>query len=258
MKLPTNTFTHAIADGQKQVGYWVSMASNVSAEIVAGTGFDWVVIDIEHTANDYLSVQSQLQAFQGSKTTALVRPEWNDTVAVKRILDMGAQGLLFPMVQSVEEAEKAVAATRYPPRGNRGVAGATRATQFGRITDYAQRVEDETTVLIQLETAAAIAQAEEIAKVDGVSGIFFGPADIAADIGMIGKPMAPEVWEVIRPAAAKLRAMGMPVGTLVTDADMVADLLNDGFTFVACGLDTLTLARASDALLAQVKEKMES
>lgn len=254
MKLPTNPFTHAIADGQRQIGYWVSMASNVSAEIVAGSGFDWVVIDMEHAPNDYLSVLPQLQAFEGSSTTALVRPEWNDTVAVKRILDMGARGLLFPMVQSVEEAEKAVAATRYPPRGNRGVAGATRATQYGRVTDYAQRVEEETTVLIQLETTAAIAQAEQIAAVDGVNGIFFGPADIAADMGMIGKPMAPEVWDVIRPAAAKLRAMGMPVGTLVTDPDMVSDLLNEGFTFVACGLDTLTLARATDALLAKVKD----
>lgn len=257
MKLPPNPFTHAIAAGEKQIGYWVSMASNISAEIVAGSGFDWVIVDMEHAPNDYHSVLSQLQAFEASNTTALVRPEWNDPVAVKRVLDLGAKGLLFPMVQSVEEAKKAVAATRYPPHGNRGVAGAMRATGYGRITDYAERVEEEITVLIQLETRAAIAEAEAIAAVDGVSGIFFGPADIAADMGMIGKPMAPEVWDLIRPVAAKLRDMGMPVGTLVTDPDMVADLLNEGFSFVACGLDTLTLARASDALLARVKEKMD-
>lgn len=257
MKLPVNAFTHAIAAKEKQVGFWVSMASNVAAEIVALAGFDWVVIDMEHTPNDYLRVHSQLQAFQGSDTVALVRPEWNDTVAVKRILDMGAQGLLFPMVQSVAEAERAVAATRYPPRGNRGVAGATRATAYGRMTDYYQRVEDETTVLIQLETAAAVAQAEAIADVDGVSGIFFGPADIAADIGMLGQPLAPEVWDLIKPAAAKLRAKGVPVGTLVTDAAMAADLLNEGFTFVACGLDSALLARSTDALLAVVKDRMD-
>ena len=150
-----------------------------------------------------LSVLGQLQAYAASDTTAIVRVEWNDTVAVKRLLDLGAPGILFPMIQSVEEAEQAIAATRYPPRGVRGVAGATRATKFGRITDYVARVEDETTVLLQLETLAAVEQAEAIATVDGVNGIFFGPGDIAADIGKVGKPMDPEVWALIKPAAHK-------------------------------------------------------
>ncbi len=255
MKHPRNPFTHAIAAGEKQVGFWISMGSNIGAEICAHAGFDWVVIDMEHAPNNYLSVLGQLQAFEGAKTTALVRPEWNDPVVVKRILDMGAQGLLFPMVQSVAEAEKAVAATRYPPRGNRGVAGSTRATRFGRVTDYFERVEEETTVLIQLETVSAIEQAEDIAAVDGVNGIFFGPADIGADMGHLGNPMHPEIWDLIRPTAAKLRDMGMPVGTLVTDRNMAAELLNEGFTFVACGLDTALLSKAADELVADVKSK---
>lgn len=257
MKLDRNKFTHAIAAGEKQIGLWVGLCSALTADITANAGFDWVVVDMEHSPNDYLTVAGQLQAFASTPTTAIVRPEWNDPVIVKRLLDLGAQGLLFPMVQTVEEAEKAVAATRYPPRGVRGVSGMTRATKYGRVTDYFERVEDETTVLIQLETRAAVERAEEIAAVDGVSGIFFGPADIGADIGALGNPMAPAVWDLIRPAAARLRAMGMPAGTLVNDTDMAAELLNEGFTFVACGQDNAVLARAVDAALAAVKDKIE-
>jgi 4-hydroxy-2-oxoheptanedioate aldolase len=208
---------------------------------------------MEHSPNDYFSVLSQMQAFAASDTTAIVRVEWNDTVAVKRLLDLGAPGILFPMIQTVEEAENAVAATRYPPHGVRGVSGATRATKFGRVTDYAARVENETAVLLQLETRAAVEQAEAIAEVEGISGIFFGPADIAADMGKLGKPMDPEVWALIKPAAQKLIAKGIPVGTLVLDPAFATELLNEGFTFVACGTDASLLAKASDQLLATVK-----
>jgi 4-hydroxy-2-oxoheptanedioate aldolase len=253
MKLAPNPFTHAIQAGNKQIGLWISLCSHVVAEVTAHAGYDWALIDMEHTPNDYLSVLGQLQAFAASPTTAIVRVEWNDAVAVKRLLDLGAPGLLFPMIQSVDEAQGAVAATRYPPHGVRGFSGATRATKFGRITDYTARVAAETTVVLQLETRAAIAQAAEIGAVDGVSGIFFGPADIAADIGKLGKPMDPEVWALIRPAAQKLIAMGVPVGTLVMDTGFAAELLNDGFTFVACATDASLLAKASDAALASVK-----
>ncbi|GAB5438087.1 HpcH/HpaI aldolase family protein [Falsiruegeria mediterranea] len=253
MNLPANSFTRAIAAGEKQVGLWISLCSNFAAEVVSTAGYDWALIDMEHSANDYFSVLGQLQAFAGSPTTALVRVEWNDAVAAKRLLDLGAPGLLFPMIQSVQEAEQAVAATRYPPRGIRGVSGVTRATAFGRVSDYVARVEEETAVLLQLETRAAVEQAEAIGAVDGVSGIFFGPADIAADIGKLGKPMDPDVWALIKPAAQKLIAKGMPVGTLVTNPAFAADLLNEGFTFVAIATDTGLLARAADAALAKTK-----
>lgn len=256
MKLPNNKFTHAIAEGKKQVGLWVGLTSNFAANVIAPSGYDWVVVDMEHSPNTLDSVLSQLQAFEASDTTAIVRPEWNDPVLVKRLLDLGAPGLLFPMIQTVEEAEAAVAATRYPPRGIRGMSGMIRGNKFGRITDYIERIEEETTVIIQLETAEAISRAEEIAAVDGVSGIFFGPADVAADIGMKGKTMDPAVWDIIIPASKKLMAMGMPVGTLVMDVDFAAKLSNDGFTFVACGMDTTLLAKSSDALLADMKSKM--
>lgn len=253
MKLATNPFTQALGAGEKQIGLWISLCSNFVAEVTAHAGYDWALIDMEHSPNDYFSVLSQMQAFAASSTTAVVRVEWNDTIAVKRLLDLGAPGILFPMIQTVEEAQKAVAATRYPPNGVRGVSGATRATKFGRITDYVARVEDETTVLLQLETRAAVEQAEAIADVNGVSGIFFGPADIAADIGKLGKPMDPEVWALIKPAAQKLIAKGVPVGTLVLDPVFATELLNEGFTFVACGTDASLLAKASDHLLATVK-----
>ncbi|MEP4981569.1 HpcH/HpaI aldolase/citrate lyase family protein [Ascidiaceihabitans sp.] len=257
MQMPPNPFMRALASKQKQLGIWTSLNSPFAAEVTAPAGFDWALVDMEHSINDYFSVLGQLQAFAASSTTAIVRPEWNDPVAVKRLLDMGVPGLLFPMIQSVEEAEKAVAATRYPPHGMRGFSGGTRANKFGRVTDYLDKVESETAVLLQIETRSAIEQAGAIAGVDGVDGIFFGPADIAADIGKLGQPLDAAVWDLIRPVAAKLRDMGMPVGTLVNDADFAAQLLNEGFTFVACGTDTTLLARASDALLANVKGQLK-
>lgn len=254
MKLAKNNFTHAIAAGDKQIGLWVTLSSPVSAEVVAPSGYDWALVDMEHSPNDYFSVLGQLQAFAPTKTTAIVRPEWNDPVIVKRLLDLGAPGLLFPMIQTVQEAEKAVASTRYPPLGIRGVSGSTRATKFGRVTDYTARIEQETTVILQIETAGAVDRALDIAAVDGVSGIFFGPADIAADMGLLGQTMHKDVWAKIMPAAKALIAKGVPVGTLVLDTEFATELLNEGFTFVAVALDTALLAKASDAALAAVKD----
>ena len=253
MEMRRNPFVAGLQKGRPQIGLWVSLSSNVAAEVVAPAGFDWALIDMEHSANDYFSVLGQLQVFAGHDTIPIVRIEWNDAVAVKRVLDLGAPGLLFPMIQSVEEAERAVAATRYPPGGVRGVSGATRANGFGRAKDYFARVGDETAVLLQLESRVAVERAEEIAGVEGVTGVFFGPGDIATDLGHLGLPMHPEVWDLIRPAARALIAKGVPVGTLVLDPQFAAQLLNEGFTFVACGMDTVLLSRASDALLAQVR-----
>ena len=258
MNLSQNRFSRALASGDRQIGLWVTLCSNFAAEVVAPAGFDWALIDMEHSHNDYTSVLGQLQAFAAYDTVPIVRVEWNDAVAVKRLLDLGTPGLLFPMIQTVEEARAAVAATRYPPHGIRGVSGSTRATKFGRVKDYTARIQDETAVLLQIETQAALERAEEIADVAGVTGIFFGPADIAADMGMLGQPTAREVWERIRPVAQRLMATGMPVGTLVSDTTLAAELLGEGFTFVACGSDTGLLARGSDALLSDVKEKLKT
>jgi 4-hydroxy-2-oxoheptanedioate aldolase len=252
MKLAINSFTHALRSGKKQVGIWISLCSPFAAQVVEPSGYDWALLDMEHAPNDLVTVMGQLEAFKGSSTTAIVRPPWNDSVAVKRLLDTGAMALLFPMIQSVEEAKSAVAATRYPPRGIRGVSGSTRANKFGRVTDYFKRFEDELAVLLQLETLSAIEKAEEIADVDGVTGIFFGPADIAADMGLLGQPTAPEVWEVIRECAGKLMAKGVPVGTLVFDPKFANELLESGFTFVAVGSDISLLTKGADALRREI------
>lgn len=253
MNLPSNPFLQALRSGRAQIGLWVTLSDPFAAEAVASAGFDWALIDMEHSPNDLSSVMAQLQVFAAHDTTPIVRPDWNDPVKVKRLLDIGAPGLLFPMVQSADEAARAVAATRYPPRGIRGVAGTTRANRFGRITDYFARVEQETAVLVQAETRAAVARASEIGATEGVDGVFFGPADIAADMGLLGQPMAPAVWELIRPAARSLIDRRIPVGTLVQDAGFARSLIDEGFTFVACGSDAGLLARGADALLARMR-----
>lgn len=253
MKLPPNRFLASIRGGQQQIGLWLSLASGFTAEAVAASGFDWLLIDMEHSPNDSDSVMAQLQVLATHPVTPIVRPDWNDAVLVKRLLDFGAPGLLFPMVQTPAEAARAVAATRYPPHGIRGVSGCTRANAFGRMTDYYSRVGEETAVIVQIETRAAIEQALEIGAIDGVDGVFFGPADIAADIGLLGKPTDPQVWELIRPAAQKLIKAGIPVGTLVFDPAFAKGLLAEGFSFVACGSDLLLLARGADALNATMR-----
>ncbi|MEJ6397144.1 HpcH/HpaI aldolase family protein [Yoonia sp. 208BN28-4] len=257
MKHPENKFLTGLKADERQVGLWVSLSNNYAAEAVASAGYDWLLVDMEHTPSDMATVLGQLQAIAGHGSTAIVRPPWNDAVMVKRLLDAGAPGLLFPMVQSVEEAQAAVASTRYPPRGVRGVAGTMRANNFGRTTDYFTAVEGQTAVLIQLESRQAVENAVEIGTVDGVNGVFFGPADIGADIGIVGQPMHDDIWALIRPAAQMLMDRGVPVGTLVSNPDFAADLMNDGFSFVACGTDAGLLARGADNLLANVRGKIE-
>lgn len=253
MKMQNNRFLAALRAGEKQIGFWISLASPYAAEVVAGAGFDWLVVDLEHSPGDMLTTLGQLQALGPYHATAIVRTPWNDAVMVKRLLDLGPEGILFPMIQTAEEARAAIAATRYPPQGVRGVAGSARGNRFGRVTDYYDKVADEVSVLIQIETCAAIDRAAEIAAVPGVDGVFFGPADISADMGMIGQPMHDDVWARIMPAARKLMEMGVPVGTLVPDPLMAARLMNDGFSFVACGTDTGLLAKATDGILAQMR-----
>ncbi|QFG38648.1 4-hydroxy-2-oxo-heptane-1,7-dioate aldolase [Paracoccus pantotrophus] len=250
-----NPFLAAIRSGQPQIGLWITLCSGLAAEIVAGADFDWVLLDTEHSPSEIGTVLSQLQAFSGRRTVPIVRPDWNDAVKVKRLMDIGPPGLLFPMVQSPAEAEAAVRATRYPPHGIRGFSSTTRANDFGRIPDYLAHVEEETAVLVQVETRAAILQVDAIGRTDGVDGVFFGPADIAADLGRLGQPMHADVWDTVLPAARRLIAASVPVGTLVSDVDFARRLIaEEGFSFVACGVDTGILARGADALARKMRE----
>ncbi len=253
MDIPANTFKHAIARGDKQIGLWNSLCSNIGADILAPAGYDWVLLDMEHSPSDLRTVLGQLQAYQAHDTVAVVRPTWNDPVLVKPLLDMGATTFLFPMVQSADEAAMAVASTRYPPRGNRGVSLSQRANRFGRVKDYVTRAEEEIGVIVQIETREALARVGEIAAVEGVDGVFFGPADLSADMGIIGQLGHADLWAAIAGGVAAAAAVGKPSGTLVGDPDKAIQLFGEGFSFVACGSDINLLARGADALLSKVR-----
>ncbi len=254
--MQTNTFLQAIKKREPQVGLWVSLCSNYAADIVSTAGYDWALLDMEHSPNEIGVVLSQMQAFQSGNTATIARPMWNDSVVVKRLMDIGSQSLLFPMVQSAEEAQAAVRATRYPPEGIRGVSGTQRGNHFGRVKDYFEQVHNETCVIVQIETMHALNQLEDIAGVDGVDGVFFGPADLAADMGKLGQITDAQLWEQIGNAAKAVEALGKPAGTLVMDASRAASLLNDSFTFVACGSDLGLLARGADKLIADVRREL--
>lgn len=253
MKFRTNGFKARIANGQQQIGLWSSFCSNLVADVLGSAGYDWIVIDMEHSANDMMSVLGQLQVYEAVDTTPVVRVTSNEPVVVKRLLDLGAFSLLFPMVQSAREAEMAVASTRYPPRGIRGVALGQRASGFGRVENYVECVEQGICVLVQIETMQALSRVREIAAVDGVDGVFFGPADLSADMGLLGKPGHPDVSAAIREAANQVKNVGKPVGILMADEQQAIGWLNEGFSFVACGADIGLLVKGADGLLSRIR-----
>jgi 4-hydroxy-2-oxoheptanedioate aldolase len=255
MKLPSNAFKAAIGRGQPQIGLWTSLCSHIAADVVSDAGFDWALIDMEHSPNELATVLGQLQAYRPSATHPIVRPTWNEPLLVKRLLDLGVFTLLLPMVQSVDEAEAAVRSTRYPPSGIRGVSLNHRGNRYGRVDDYLERIESELCVLVQIETGAALGRVGEIAAVDGVDGVFFGPADLSADLGHLGKPGHAEVTDAIRHGLDAMRAAGKPAGILVGDPDQAGDWIQAGFTFVACGSDVALLVRGAGATLAQVRAR---
>ncbi|MGE0558684.1 MAG: HpcH/HpaI aldolase/citrate lyase family protein [Burkholderiales bacterium] len=253
MDLPVNAFKKAIKAGKPQIGIWSSLCSHISAGVLADAGFDWVLLDTEHSPNELPMVQNQMDAMLAGNTEAIVRPAWNDTVLIKRYLDVGARTLLIPYVQNVEEAKRAVAATRYPPQGVRGVSGCTRANHYGRIKDYFKRVHDEMCVLVQVETLTAMKQIDQIAAVEGVDGVFIGPNDLAADMGHLGNWQHPEVWKVMEDAAKRIIKAGKAPGILVGEADGQR-CLDMGYLFVAVGSDLVMLARGTEALAAKFRK----
>ncbi len=251
MDLPVNRFKRALAAGQSQIGLWCSLSSHYSMEIVAGAGFDWILLDTEHSPNDLESLVTQLQAAAAYPSTPIVRVPWNDTVTIKRVLDIGAQTLLIPYVQNPDEARAAVAAMRYPPAGVRGVAGTTRATRFGRIKDYAKRAHEELCLLVQLETRDALAHIETIAAIDGIDGIFIGPADLHASLGHTGEVANPAVLPLIEDSLRRIRKAGKAPGILVGDEALAKRWIDAGSLFTAVGVDTAILARGAERLAAQ-------
>jgi 4-hydroxy-2-oxoheptanedioate aldolase len=253
VKLPENQFKRAILEGRQQIGLWCSLPGPYVAEAVAGSGFDWLLFDTEHSPGDPLTVLAQLQAVAPYEVSAVVRPASNDTVLIKRFLDLGAQTLLIPYVQSAEEARAAVAAVRYPPEGVRGVSAVTRATRFGRVEGYAKRAAEELCLLVQVETQEALNAIEEIAAVDGVDGIFVGPGDLAASLGYAGQLMHPTVVAAVEDAIRRIKATGKPAGILTPDNAFAARCIELGTLFTAVGVDAAMLARGTEKLAAQFK-----
>lgn len=257
MPLP-NRFKQALLAGRPQVGLWSTLGSPYVTELIAGAGFDWLLLDTEHTPVEVPQMLQQLQAVAaarparaGQPTQAVVRPAANDTVLIKRYLDIGAQTLLLPFVQNADEARAAVQAIRYAPTGLRGMGGSMRASNFGRDTAYIAEAERELCLLVQVETAEALEQLEAIAGVDGVDGVFIGPTDLSASLGYPGQAGHPAVVKAIDGALARIRACGKAPGILAVDPQRAQACLDQGALFVAAGMDMLLLRQGADALAAR-------
>lgn len=252
-QLPVNAFKQALRAGRPQIGLWCSLCSNLTTEVVAGAGFDWLLLDTEHAPNELPMMFNHLQACVGGTAAPVVRVAWNDAVLFKRHLDIGVQNYLVPWVQNADEARAAVRAVRYPPQGLRGVAVTHRGNQWGRYADYYQRANDEICLLVQLETRAALRQIEAIGAVDGVDGLFIGPSDLAADIGHLGNNRHPDVKALITEAIPRILKTGKAAGILAPVEEDARHWLKLGFNFVAVGSDLGVLARGTEALAAKFK-----
>ncbi|MET3515960.1 4-hydroxy-2-oxoheptanedioate aldolase [Pseudacidovorax sp. 1753] len=247
----SNSFKNALAARQAQVGLWLSMADSYAAEACATAGFDWLLIDGEHAPNNVLSILPQLQSVAAYRSHPVVRAVNGDTALIKQLLDIGAQTLLVPMVDTAEQAAALVSATRYPPEGIRGVGAAVaRASRWGARRDYLNEANDEVCLLVQAETRTALQNLEAICAVDGVDGVFIGPADLAASMGHRGKAGHPEVLAAIDDAIRTIVASGKAAGTLTSDATLARRYLDLGATFVAVGLDITLLVQATRKLAA--------
>ncbi|MFD0666575.1 aldolase/citrate lyase family protein [Ramlibacter sp. MAHUQ-53] len=261
MSLRPNEFKRALQAGQPQIGVWSTLPSPYVTELAAGAGFDWILLDTEHTPSDVPQMLGQLQAAAAATpapgarpVSAVVRPAWNDLVMIKRYLDIGAQSLLLPFVQNADEARAAVRAIRYAPQGIRGMGGSVRASNFGRTTDYVARAHEELCLLVQVETREALGQIEAIAAVDGVDGIFIGPADLSASLGHPGNLRHPEVDAAINDAIRRIRACGKAPGILMVDEARARECLDLGAQFVAVALDMLVLRNGLDAAAARFRK----
>jgi len=250
-----NQFKAALAAGRPQIGLWLSFANSYTAEVCATAGFDWLLLDSEHAPNDVRAILQQLQAVAAYPSHPIVRPVTGDAALIKQLLDIGAQTLLIPMVDSAEQARRMVSAVRYPPQGIRGVgSAAARASRWGLRADYLARANDEVCLLVQAETRQALDNLEEICAVDGIDGVFIGPADLAASLGHRGNPGHPEVQAAIEDAMRRIVASGKAAGTLVSDNALARRYLELGCTYVAVGLDVRLLATSARSLRADFAE----
>lgn len=246
-----NRFKEALARDQLQIGLWLGLANATTAELCAGAGFDWLLVDGEHAPFDIPTITSQLRVITGSPSTAVVRPPIGETWIIKQLLDIGAQTLLIPMVETAEQATELVQATRYPPHGVRGVGSAlARASGYNRTSDYLVTANEQICLLLQVETALGLSNIEAMAAIDGVDGIFVGPSDLAADLGYLGNPGHEVVQQAVETALARIIACNKAAGILTSDVTLARRYIELGATFVAVGTDVTLLSKATSDLAA--------
>jgi 4-hydroxy-2-oxoheptanedioate aldolase len=253
MDILKNRFKAALAENRQQIGLWCSLASPISTEIVAGSGFDWLLLDMEHSANDLRDIYGQLQAMSEGSAHAMVRVPSDEPITIKRILDTGVQSLMIPNIDDADQARRAVAATRYAPRGVRGFSQAPRAARFGRIPDYHARCEAEIFVAVQVESRRALDNLDAIAAVEGVDGVFIGPGDLSTSLGYLGQQGHPEVVSTIEAAVARIVRAGKQAGILTPSEELARRYIAAGTRFTAVGSDMGLLARGSEALAARFR-----
>lgn len=257
MPAPHNPFKAALKDGKTVIGCWLSLGDMISTEIAGTAGFDWLMIDGEHAPYDISRIRAQLTALAASDSHAAVRVPTSETWIMKQVLDAGAQTILVPMVETADQAAQLVRDVRYPPVGDRGVGySGARCSRFGAITDYGQTADDQVCLLVQVENRAGMAALDDILAVDGIDGVFIGPADLAADMGHMGQLTHPAVQATIQGAFKKIEAAGKAPGILATTPEMTQDCLDWGGRFVATGIDILILAKALRTLAATWKAKV--
>ena len=243
-----NRFRADLVAGKRLIGCWCSLANPITTEVLGVAGFDWLLLDGEHSPNDVVTFVPQLMALKDSVSAPVVRPASNNAVEIKRLMDAGFYNFLVPMIESVEGARAAVAATRYPPAGIRGVSVSQRANRYGAVKDYLQRANEQACVMVQIESRAGLAAVAEIAAVDGVDGIFIGPSDLAAGLGHLGNANHPDVQAAIREIFEAAKATGKPIGTLAPVEADARRYLEMGASFVAVGSDLGVFRAATQAL----------
>lgn len=254
MPAPANTLKHRLQAGETLIGCWLGMAEPYLAEISATAGFDWLLIDGEHAPNDIRSMAAQLAVLEASGASTVIRLPDDDPAKIKQALDIGAQTLLIPMVESAAQTERIYRATRYPPLGFRGVGSAlARASKFAAIPDYLTTADDQICVLAQVESRAGLEALDAILAIDGIDGVFIGPSDLAADMGHIGKPAEPAVKDAVLDALKRIRAAGKIAGVLSMDPAYIADCRSAGANFLGVGIDVMLFAGAMRAHAARYK-----
>lgn len=251
----TNHVKRALREGRPTAGAWLHLCSGISAEIMSRAGFDWLLIDMEHGHGDLQTLLAQLQAIEGSEAIPLVRVQWNDPAVIKRVLDLGAYGVMVPWIGGRAEAEAAVRACKYPPQGIRGIAGSHRAGGYGRhAAEYWQRANEEILVVIQVETRSAVEDIDAIVRVPGVDVIFIGPADLSTALGHRGDPAHPEVQQAIGRVEAAARGAGLALGNITRSWEQARELYRKGYGFLTLCSDTSLVVQGSTEVMARFRQ----